>query len=120
MQIINNPGGGAFSAATITGSTTTILVPVATNIRGVIIQSVFYSWQFGAVSSGLTVSLDCGSNATCALINEDIGPTGGLNVGRNALFQTPIQLPPGFDFRIVATLSGSLVRLSYGINYKIL
>ena len=119
MQIINLPGGGTFSAATITASGTTTLVPLATNVRGIVIQSAFYSWQFGAVSSGLTVNLDCGSDSF-ALINEDIGPTGGLNVGRNVLFQNPVQIRAGSDFRIVAAISGSLVRLSYGINYKIL
>lgn len=120
MQIINNPGGNNFGAFTITGSGTTVIQLAAANVRGIVINSVHYVWSFGAINGGVGALIDCGGFDTLAFINEDIGPTGLLNVARTALFNSPVQVRSGFDLRLIANFSGSPHRLSVAINYRIL
>lgn len=120
MQIIHQPGLTQFQVTvTATGQTTIILA--AANVRGIVINSVYYSWLMGAVSSSVGAVILSGTTfALHASINETNGPSGPINVQGRMMFEKSVQFPAGEDVRLSTNFSGGLTRLDLSIMYRTL
>ena len=118
MQIINQPSNGQYNAVFSTAATV-VIIPAATNVRGVIIDSTFYSWFISNTSQIVRANIMCITELAHG-INDDNGPTGPVNVPKTAVFSNRIQFSAGQDISFNSTNTGATQRLSVTINYRIL
>lgn len=120
MQIIRSIIAGSTDAVgTVTAGGTTLLIPLATNVRGVIIHRASYAWFLGAVASQVLAHVaGAGANRCGRLVNTN-GAGGPVNIPQFASFQEEAQFPGGIDINLGVTIVGT-VRLDYAITYSVL
>lgn len=120
MQIINRPSPTVFTS-TFTATTLTTLVLAATNVRGVIVDFVEYTWILGAISSSVVLDIrNAALNEFCSPLQDDNGPTGPINVPRSGgkLVQ-PVQFGSGQDIIARVNIFGT-ARVSVSMAYRVL
>lgn len=120
MQIINRTSPTVFTS-TFTATTLTTLVLTAANVRGVIIDSVEYTWILGAINSAVIFDIrNSALNEFCAPLQDDNGPTGPINVPRSGgkLVQ-PVQFTAGQDIIARVNIAGT-ARASISMAYRVL
>lgn len=119
MQSINAAGLSAYNQV-FSASSSPIIVPAATNVRGVIVLSICHNWHLGAINSILAVNMAGNSfGEFYSGLLDDNGPTGPINAAKSAVFNRPIQFNGGQDILLNYSITGT-ARISTYVTYRVL
>lgn len=119
MQLINQPGLSVFNQV-FSVSAAPIIVPLATNVRGVRIVAVAYNWFLGAINSQLALNItSVSSNEFYAGMIDDNGATGPINISKNQVFERDVQFSGGQNIALNVSITGT-ARVGVYVVMKVL
>ena len=119
MQLINQPGLSVYNQV-FSASSSPIIVPLATNVRGVRVVAVAYNWFLGAINSQLALNLTSVTTSEFyAGMIDDNGATGPVNISKNQVFERDIQFSGGQNIVLNVSITGT-ARVGVYVVIKVL
>lgn len=119
QNILNGAGVLQTFSQFATGTGATIIVPTATNVRGVIVYYTSWKWVLAAVASSITSRLLLTGGSVFNGIFDDNGAGGVVNIPSLIHHQNVIQIPAGVDLSVDHIIAGT-VRAQVQVGFRVL